>query len=124
VKRLALFAAVGATGFAVDAGLLAMLLASGGLGPLPARILSIAAAMLVTFLLNRALTFGPSGRPVAVEGARYAGVALAVAACNWLIYAGLVLSGLAPLVALTIASALAMVLSWLGYRHLVFAPPG
>ncbi|VVT30573.1 GtrA family protein [Rhizobium sp. EC-SD404] len=124
MRRVLAFGMVGAIGFAVDAGVLA----SGlyfGLNPLSARILSIAAALLVTYVLNRTLTFGKSGRSVAAEGLRYGGVGLSSAGLNYLIYAGLLLAfpRLVPLAALVAASAAAALFSYFGYQKLVFRRP-
>ncbi|MBK8456139.1 MAG: GtrA family protein [Phyllobacteriaceae bacterium] len=122
MRRFIRFAAVGAAGFLVDAGVLAMLLGATPLGPFVARIFSIAIAMATTWLLNRAFTFGPSRHSVAAEGFRYALVAVAVAAVNWLVYSALLLAapGTPPLLALFIASGLAMALSYIGYSRAVF----
>jgi putative flippase GtrA len=124
MRRVLAFGMVGATGFAVDAGVLA----SGlhvGLDPLIARIISIGSALLVTYVLNRAVTFGKSDRSVAVEGLRYGGVGLSSAGLNYLIYAGLLLTfpRLMPLAALVAASAAAALFSYFGYQKLVFRRP-
>jgi putative flippase GtrA len=121
--RFLRFAVVGAIGFGVDAVVLAVLMAETPFGPFIARVFSIALAMAATWLLNRAFTFGPSGRSVAEEGARYGAVAIAVAGFNWLLYSTLVIlvPAIGPLGALVIASGAAMALSYLGYSRAVFA---
>lgn len=122
MKRIASFGLVGAIGFAVDAGVLALLLAFLSPDPFLARLGSMAVALGVTWLLNRTLTFGASDRPVAVEGARYGGIGAASGLVNYLVYSGLllVLPALHPLLALVAGSAAAMVFSYLGYSRLVF----
>lgn len=122
MMRFVRFAAVGAIGFGVDAAVLAALLAGTPLGPFLSRIVSIAMAMAATWLLNRSFTFGPSGRPVAEEGARYGAVAVAVAGFNWLVYSALVvlMPAIGPLGALVVASGAAMALSYFGYSRAVF----
>ena len=122
MSRATAFLVVGAVGFVVDAGMLALLLAATPLGPLPARILSIAVALVVTWLLNRTFTFGPSARSVTVEGTRYGGVGRATSLIIYLVYSGLLLAAPAmpPLVALACASAAATIFSFLGYSRLVF----
>lgn len=122
LRRIGSFAAAGGAGFAVDAAMLLFLIGPGGLDPFLARCLSIAAAIATTWALNRRLTFGPSGRSVVSEGARYGGVAAAVALMNYCIYTGLLLAlpGLPPLAALFAASGAAMAISFLGYSRLVF----
>ncbi len=122
--RLTRFAVVGGIGFVVDAGLTEALVALG-VSPLAARVAAIAAAILTTYLLNRSLTFRSDRRGAAAvgEGGRYVAVALAVAAANYAIYAAIVLAvpGVRPLLAVAVASGIAMVLSYLGYSRLVFA---
>lgn len=122
MTRFLRFAVVGGVGFLADAGALALLLAATPLGPLPARILSIAFAMLVTWLLNRTITFGRGRRSVVAEGARYGGVAVAVAGFNYALYSALVLGlpGFPPIAAVALSSAAAMALSFVGYSRLVF----
>jgi putative flippase GtrA len=123
MKRIVSFLLAGGIGFAVDAGVLLALTAWLGFDPFLARIASVATAILATFLINRSLTFGPSGRPLAAEGARYGGVAIGVALFNYAVYAALLLiaPGMPPIIALIIASAAAMALSFAGYSKLVFA---
>lgn len=122
MKRFGWFALAGSLGFLADAGMLSLLLAATPLGPLPARIIAIAFAMLVTWGFNRAVTFGRSRYPLLVEGARYGGVGILSALVNYAIYAAviLLLPAIQPVVAVVIASAMAMVFSWLGYSRFVF----
>jgi Predicted membrane protein len=122
VNRIVRFLCVGAVGFFADAAMLALLTSILGIEPLIARCLSIAFALMVTWLLNRTLTFGSSSRGMAIEGARYGGVGVATSLFNYAIYAALLLAAPAtpPLVALVVASAAATLLSYLGYSRLVF----
>jgi len=122
MKRLGWFVVAGGLGFVVDAGTLALLLATTPLGPFSARVLAILLALVVTWGFNRSLTFGKSRFPLLLEGARYGSVGLASALINYAIYAAMLLlvPGLAPLVALVIASAGAMAFSWAGYSRFVF----
>ncbi|TYR31512.1 GtrA family protein [Mesorhizobium microcysteis] len=122
MNRIAAFVLAGGSGFATDAAVLLLLTAGIGLNPFVARLFSFAAAVCVTWAINRRLTFGPSGRSLAREGARYTAVAVAVGLFNYAAYAGLLLAfpALWPVAALAIASGAAMVLSFLGYSRLVF----
>jgi putative flippase GtrA len=122
VKRIFWFLVAGASGFAADAGMLALLLYVTPLGPFGARILAIVFALGVTWSINRAITFGRSRFPLVVEGARYSSVGIASAVLNYGIYAGILLlvPALSPLVAIAIASLLAMAFSWTGYSRFVF----
>ena len=122
MNRIVRFLCVGAVGFFADAAMLALLTSILGIEPLIARCLSIAFALMVTWLLNRTHTFGSSSRGMAIEGARYGGVGVATSLFNYAIYAALLLAAPAtpPLVALVVASAAATLLSYLGYSRLVF----
>ncbi len=122
MKRIVHFAMVGGIGFVADAAVLALLIATTTLGPFVSRLASIGFALTVTWLVNRSVTFGPSGRSIAAEGARYGGVGIATSIINYLIYCGLliVLPGLPVLAAMVVASLCAMSVSYLGYSRLVF----
>jgi putative flippase GtrA len=122
VGRLVRFALTGGIGFAADAAALWLLLATTPLGALSARVLSIGFALCVTWQINRHLTFSPSGRGIAQEGARYGGVGIATGIVNYLVYCAILfaLPALPPLAALAFASIIAMALSFLGYSRLVF----
>ena len=121
LSQLARFALVGILGFVVDAGM-TLTLIHRGIDPFTARVLSIALAMMVTWRLHRALTFGASDSSQAREGFRYFTVAIIAAILNYAIYAGLLIafSAISPLFAIVVAIGTVTVLSFLGYRHLVF----
>ena len=116
------FLLTGGIGFLVDAGVLIALLRATPLDPFSARLFSVAAALSATWMLNRHITFGPSSRALAVEGARYGGVGVTISLINYSAYSGLLFAvpGMPPLIALVLASGIAMVLSYLGYSRLVF----
>jgi putative flippase GtrA len=122
MKRIAAFVLAGGAGFATDAAVLYLLTGPAGVNPFLARLVSFAAAVCMTWAINRRVTFGPSERSLAGEGARYGIVAVAVGLFNYLAYAGLLLAfpGLHPVGALAIASLAAMILSFLGYSRFVF----
>lgn len=122
MRRLAWFSVAGGTGFAVDAGVLSLLLAFTPVGPFLARALAIATAMLATWFLNRAFTFGRSNRSIVEEGVRYGAVGLLSAFLNYTLYCALLLAipDLRPLAALVLASLAAMAFSFFGYARFVF----
>jgi putative flippase GtrA len=123
VQRFFRFVLVGGLGFAVDAGLLALLHHGAGIDPFLARVVSIAAAALFTWRMNRALTFGASATSQTTEGLRYALVAALTAGMNYLFYA-LALTvwpTLPPVWAAMIATLFAMSVSYPGYSRFVFS---
>ncbi len=121
-KRLLSFVVVGGFGFLADVGVLMGLLRWTDIDPFTARLIAIAIALQVTWLLNRTFTFGKSNRSAAVEGMRYGGVGIAANLLNYLVYSGLLIfvPELPPVVALTIGSATGTVFSYTGYAKLVF----
>ena len=116
------FVFAGGIGFVADAAALWLLLAVTPLGPFTARVLSIGFALCVTWQINRHLTFSPSNRGIAQEGARYGGVGIATSVVNYLVYCALLFAmpAMPPLAALAAGSLVAMALSFLGYSRLVF----
>lgn len=56
-NRLLSFGMVGGIGFAVDAGVLAVLFHGAGVDPYAARVVSFACAVTMTWWLNRCFTF-------------------------------------------------------------------
>lgn len=118
------FALVGAVGFAVDGGLL-QLLVSLGWGPIAARALSFPAAVLATWWLNRSITFREreSGGLLA-SLLRYVAVSVVGTGVNFGIYASLVLASATmaahPLLPFAIASGAALVFNYLGSKHFAF----
>lgn len=115
------FAVVGGLGFVVDSGFTLMLI-HRGIDPYTSRVFAIALAMMVTWRLNRALTFGTSGSDQATEGIRYFTVAILAAVLNYAIYVGLLIAfpALPPLIAIVVAIGTVTMLSFVGYRRLVF----
>lgn len=122
MRRIFAFLCVGGAGFVADAGLLTGLLAITSLDAFSARLISVAGALCLTWLLNRQITFGASSRPVAAEGALYGSVGVTTSIVNYAIYSAILLAlpAMMPLAALVIASIGAMVFSYFGYSRLVF----
>jgi putative flippase GtrA len=82
VWRIMRFLAVGLVGLTVDAGLFSIVYAHGGAAPI-ARAASLICATVVTWALNRAVTFAPSGREPLHEALRYGLVALLAQGFNY-----------------------------------------
>ena len=79
-------------------------------------------AMITTWRLNRALTFGASRTSQASEGARYFIVAILAAILSYAIYTALLLSftGFPPALAIVIAVGTTTLISFLGYSRFAF----
>lgn len=121
-QRLRRFALVGATGFAIDAVVLTLLITRVGLDPFTARVFAITASALTTWQLNRRITWWKSPDGAAREGSRYFSVVVSAAVLNYLVYSAvlLVVPSAPPLIALVIGTGSAMVWSFLGFDRFAF----
>jgi len=117
------FLAVGGLGLITDLGVFTLLIAAWP-HPLLARLVSLAAATLVTWRLNRALTFDQSGRHQADEAARYAAVTATGQGVSYAVFAVLVLTVSAglPQVALLTGAVIGALFSYNGHRLFAFKP--
>lgn len=117
------FLGVGSIGLLTDLGTFTIIAAFGP-HALIARLGSLGIATLVTWRLNRALTFDGSGRRQHDEAMRYAFVTIIAQGTSYAIFAALVLTVLAtlPQVAILIGAAIGAVLSYKGHHLLSFAP--
>jgi putative flippase GtrA len=113
------FVVVGTIGFTVDGGI-TWLLVRAGVPPLVARIPALASAILVTWLLNRSLTFRVAAPKSRAELMRYVTVALSSAFLNFVVYGALVAIGVEPLLAVALATMLLLAYSFFAYRRVVF----
>jgi len=117
------FLGVGAVGLTTDLCVFTILI---GYAPRPLlmRLFSLAAATLVTWRLNRALTFDRSGRQPGEEAMRYAAVTAASQGTSYAVFATLVLTvfmGL-PQAALVAGAAVGAIVGYNGHRLFAFAP--
>jgi len=121
------FGAVGCVGFLTDITVLRIGLVCG-LSPLIARMISLTCAMQVTFLINGLLVFRCLHRRTALrQWLSYMSSNGLGNLCNYLIFAGLVVSRW-PIVsrhgtALVIGSLTAYTINYAGCRLLVFGKP-
>jgi putative flippase GtrA len=119
--RFSRFFIVGGLGFAVDAGILLLLL-SVGLGPLVGRIFSAFLAILTTWLCNRSFTFQVDRPARLSEGGKYFSVMILGLLLNYGIYSLFILAfSFSPFFALVFASALAMLFNYSAASKLVFS---
>jgi putative flippase GtrA len=116
------FVISGATAFAVDATVLALLTEVLDLHPIFARVFAISLAMVAGWLMHRTFTFVVATPPSFAEFVRYAGVAWTAAAINYGVFVLVILIDpeIEPLVALVISSMASMVFSYLGMRFGTF----
>ena len=117
------FLGVGGLGLIADLAVFTLVI-DRGLNPLVARLVSLAVATLVTWRLNRALTFDRSGRRPADEAVRYAAVAAAAQAMSYAAFAALVVTVLAamPQLAVVIGAAAGALVSYSGQALFAFRP--
>jgi putative flippase GtrA len=121
------FGLVGATGFAIDASVLHMLVGLARLDVITGRLCSFSVAVGATWLLNRSFTFrGPTLHGTARQALIYVAVQGAGGIANIGVYTLAI--ALAPqlkhllLVPLALGSAAGLCLTFLGSKHLAFRP--
>jgi putative flippase GtrA len=117
------FLTVGGLGLVTDIGMFTLAL-TNGLHPLAARAVSLALATLVTWRLNRALTFDRSGRRQGKEAIRYLAVTATAQGMSYAVFAVLATTVLAalPQVAIVIGAMVGALISYNGHRFFAFAP--
>jgi putative flippase GtrA len=117
------FLGVGAIGLTTDFCIFTILIAWQP-RVLLMRLVSLAIATLVTWRLNRALTFDRSGRAQHEEAMRYAIVTAVAQGTSYAVFAALVLTVLAwlPQAALLAGAAVAALIAYNGHRLFAFAP--
>jgi putative flippase GtrA len=125
MRQFAWFCVSGTLAFAVDAGVLQLLLSFAGLDPYSARVLSFLCAVTTTWLFNRHITF-PHGSGLAWprEWLLYVSTQLGGAGLNYAVYAALVffvpLVRDWPVLGVAAGSAAGLVLNFLSAKRLVF----
>jgi putative flippase GtrA len=117
------FLGVGGFGLITDLSVFTAI-AAYDVHPLVARLFSLAAATLVTWRLNRALTFDRSYRAQGEEAARYTAVTITAQTASYSVFAVLVLTVLSrlPQAALVIGAAFSATIGYLGHRFYAFKP--
>ena len=115
------FLSVGAVGLVTDLAVFTAVL-EHGLHPLLARLVSLAIATVVTWRLNRALTFDRSGHRPSHEAMRYAAVTGCAQGISYLTFAVLVVTVFAatPQLAVIIGAAVAALFSYKGQTLFTF----
>jgi putative flippase GtrA len=116
------FLLAGALALITDGALLEIQTRIMGLDPLLARPFAIAVAMVVSWLINRNVTFAVQAPPSRREFVRFAAVSWTAQVVNYLLFATLLVMRPATpaLLALVLASLVAMFISYFGFRYRVF----
>ena len=116
------FLAVGSMGLLTDLSVFTILIGDGT-HPLSARVVSLVIATLVTWRLNRAITFDPTGRHQGEEALRYALVTTTAQGTNYAVFASLVVTAFAsfPQGAVLAGAVAGAGLSYGGHRMFSFA---
>lgn len=125
-RRYGGFLLGGALAFLTDAAVLVILTRAAGLSPFIARPMSICVAMVVSWTINRTITFAQTVPPSLAELGRFAAVAWSAQAINYGVFALLLIAfpRLDPVAALALACLVSMIVSFNGYKHGVFRRPG
>ena len=116
------FILAGSTALVTDISVFQALYALVSVNAFIARLLSITVAMIVSFLINRAVTFAVPGRPRFIEFLRFAAVAWMSSGLNYILFATVMLAapGTWPVLAILLATAISMFASYMGMRMAVF----
>jgi putative flippase GtrA len=112
----------GGVAFLIDAGITTLLIRIARLDPFSARLIAILIAMVFAWLMHRRITFNVAYAATVKEFLHFAAVAGSANATNYVVYAAILLiwPATAPIGAILISSAIATVLSYLGFRFGVF----
>lgn len=117
------FLGVGGLGLVTDLAVFTAVI-EHGVPPLAARLVSLAVATLITWRLNRALTFEHSGRRPADEAMRYATVAALAQGVSYAIFAVLVFTAFRtiPQLAVLFGAVAGTFVSYSGQALFAFRP--
>ncbi len=117
------FLLAGTAAFVADAGVLSALTDGLGLWPVTARLFSIMVAMVVSWQINRRLTFAVQAPSSLREFSRFAAVSWTAQVVNYGTYVAMLAwqPDLWPVWAVAVSSLVAMIVSYTGFRFGVFA---
>jgi len=121
--QLVSFGVVGCTGLAVDMASFTIL-HEAGMAPLVARAFSLTLATLVTWTMNRHLTFARVERAIGNEASRYAAVTLCAQGVSYITFAALLflVRQVAPQILMLVGALVGAGFSFLGHKLFSFAP--
>lgn len=126
VRHYGGFVLAGVCALATDTAILAVLTRILGISPFLARPVGIAVAMVVSWQINRNITFQTRNRPSFTEFSRFAGVSITSQIVNYCVFAALLIAFpiLMPELALLMACFVSMFVSYVGFRFGVFESAG
>ncbi len=112
----------GVAALLVDLAILELLTRGAGISPFLARIPAIAVAMVVSWLINRTVTFAVTTPPTLAEFGKFAAVSWVAQAVNYASYATLLLlfPALPPAAAVILGCGPAVAVAYAGFRFGVF----
>lgn len=122
VRHYGGFVLAGLAALAADTAMLTLLTRVFAISPFLARPFGIALAMVVSWSINRTITFAEKNPPTLVEFSKFAGVSITSQIVNYTVFAGLLLAvpALFPEAALFLACFVSMFVSYAGFRFGVF----
>ena len=119
--RFGKFAAVGATGYAVNLAVFALLVHGLDLPTAPGAVAAFTVALANNYVWNRVWTFRDARGSVGWQAARFAAVSLGGLAVNLVLLSAFVSAGLGRFGSQACAVALALPVNYLGNRYWTFA---
>ena len=120
------FLLAGLSALAADTAVLSLLTRVFGISPFVARPFGIAVAMVVSWLINRTVTFKMEAAPSLAEFSKFAGVSITSQIVNYGVFASILIAWplLSPELALLLACFVSMFVSYAGFRFGVFGSAG
>ena len=121
-KNFGLFVLIGVTGFAIEYGLISVLIYIFDTNPYLPRVVSFPIALLTTWILNRTFTYRVMTPVTWLELGRYLGANILAQTSNIILYmlACSPLIGFSPLISLILASTFSVLISMVVYQRYVF----
>jgi putative flippase GtrA len=116
------FVLAGGLGFVADAAVLWLLTYGVGVSPFLARLVGIALGVLVSWLVNRSVTFGATSPPSLREFAKYSAAAGFAQVVNYAVFGAILLARpeTDPMIAFVVACLVSIPTSYIGFRFGVF----
>jgi putative flippase GtrA len=108
---------VGGAAFVLDAAIMWALIYLS-VGPYIARIISLCASILFTFVLNRKATFSAKGKVTWQEFGAYVGASFVGIAINYAIFAGCLKLGMMWLMAMVLGTGTASAFNFFAYGRI------